>query len=82
MIEVSHLSKSFYGKKVLVDISLSVDRHEALCIIGSMGSGKSTLLRCIAGLEFPEQGTVLIDGKPLMKTRREDIIRLEWFFRM
>ena len=70
MIEVSHISKFFHGKKVLDNISLSVDNHEALCIIGSMGSGKSTLLRCIAGLELSEQGTVLIDGKPLMKNTK------------
>ena len=63
MIEVSHISKSFRGKKALDDVSLSVGRQETVCIIGSMGSGKSTLLRCIAGLEFPESGSVRIDGR-------------------
>lgn len=65
MIEISHISKSFHGKKALDDVSLTVNRHEAVCIIGSMGSGKSTLMRCMAGLESPEQGTVTIDGKRL-----------------
>lgn len=65
MIEVSHISKSFHGKKALDDVSLTVGQHEAICIIGPMGSGKSTLLRCMAGLESPEQGTVSIDGKLL-----------------
>ena len=63
MIEVSHISKFFNGKKVLDDVSLSVGKCETLCIIGSMGSGKSTLLRCIAGLEFPESGSISIDGR-------------------
>ena len=63
MIEVSHISKSFRGKKALDDVSLSVGRQETVCIIGLMGSGKSTLLRCIAGLEFPESGSVRIDGR-------------------
>ena len=66
MIEVSHISKFFNGKKVLDDVSLSVGRCETLCIIGSIGSGKSTLLRCIAGLERPECGTICFDGRPLM----------------
>ena len=63
MIEVSHISKSFNGKKVLDDVSFSVGQRETVCIIGSMGSGKSTLLRCIAGLEFPESGRVCVDGR-------------------
>ena len=66
MIEVSHISKFFNGKKVLDDVSLSVGKCETLCIIGSIGSGKSTLLRCIAGLERPECGTICFDGRPLI----------------
>ena len=66
MIEVSHISKFFKGKKVLDDVSLSVGKCETLCIIGSTGSGKSTLLRCIAGLERPECGTICFDGRPLI----------------
>lgn len=66
MIEVSHISKFFNGKKVLDDVSLSVGKCETLCIIGSIGSGKSTLLRCIAELERPECGTICFDGRPLM----------------
>ena len=65
MIEVSHISKSYKGKKILDDVSLSLGEHETMCIIGSMGSGKSTLLRCIAGLEYPEEGEIYIAGSPL-----------------
>ena len=65
MIEVSHISKSFNGKKALDNVSLSVGPRETVCIIGSMGSGKSTLLRCIAGLEYPESGSIRIDGRSI-----------------
>ena len=65
MIEVSHISKSFNGKKALDDVSLSVGPCETVCIIGSMGSGKSTLLRCIAGLEYPESGSIRVDGRSI-----------------
>ena len=70
MIEISHISKSFNGKKVLDDISLTIGQKETIFIIGSTGSGKSTLLRCMAGLEFPEEGKILIDSKPLTKANR------------
>ena len=67
MIEVLHITKSFHGKKALDDVSLRLGKNETVCVIGSMGSGKSTLLRCMAGLEFPEQGTVCIGGQLLTK---------------
>ena len=67
MIEVSHITKSYNGKKALDDVSLRLSNHETICIIGSMGSGKSTLLRCMAGLEFPEQGTITLDSRPLVQ---------------
>ena len=65
MIEVAHISKFYNGKKALDDVSFRLGKRETMCIIGSMGSGKSTLLRCIAGLEYPEQGVIYIDGCPL-----------------
>ena len=64
MIEVSHITKSYHGKKALDDVSFCLGKNETVCIIGSMGSGKSTLLRCMAGLEFPEQGTITLVGQP------------------
>lgn len=51
MIEFLHISKSFQGKEILHDVSLSVEEHQTVCIIGESGCGKTTLLRCIAGLE-------------------------------
>ena len=51
MIEFSHLHKSFQGKEVLHDISLSLKERQTVCIIGPSGCGKTTLLRCMAGLE-------------------------------
>ena len=67
MIEVSHITKSYHGKKTLDDVSFCLGKHETVCIIGSMGSGKSTLLRCMAGLDFPEQGKITLDGHSLVQ---------------
>ena len=65
MIEVSHITKSYHGKKALDNVSFRLGKNETVCIIGSMGSGKSSLLRCMAGLDFPEHGTITIDGRLL-----------------
>jgi polar amino acid transport system ATP-binding protein len=43
-----------------------VQRGEVIAIIGKSGSGKSTLLRCINGLETSSDGTLTVDGKPLL----------------
>ena len=80
MIEVTHITKSFKGKKALDSVSLRVGSNETVCIIGSMGSGKSTLLRCIAGLEYPEQGMVTIDGNPLNQKSKGGYNRIGMVF--
>ena len=64
MVEVSNIKKTFGDRVVLDGLSLIIEEHETLCVIGSTGCGKSTLLRCIAGLENPESGSVTINGEP------------------
>jgi len=49
----------------LEDVSLNVREGEFVCLVGPSGCGKSTLLNIIAGLEMPDQGQVLADGKPV-----------------
>lgn len=76
MIEVSHINKSFGDRQVLKDVSLNIDSHEAVCVIGAMGSGKSTLIRCIAGLETLDSGTILLDGSPCKPLGKRDANRM------
>lgn len=59
MLTISHLFKSFGGKAVLEDVSLTLSPQEALCLMAPSGRGKTTLLRCIAGLEKPDSGAVV-----------------------
>jgi len=49
--------------QVLNSVSLSIAEGEFLCILGASGCGKSTLLNLIAGLELPDSGAVLVNGK-------------------
>ena len=63
LFEMKHIKKSFGALDVLRDISLEVDQGEVLSIIGPSGSGKSTLLRCATGLETPDDGEIIKNGK-------------------
>ncbi|MBO7193043.1 MAG: amino acid ABC transporter ATP-binding protein [Bacteroidaceae bacterium] len=64
MVEVSELKKTFGGRTVLNGISFTLGEHDTLCVVGPTGCGKSTLLRCVAGLEEPDSGSVVINGEP------------------
>lgn len=63
LFEMKHIKKSFGALDVLRDISLEVEKGEVLSIIGPSGSGKSTLLRCATGLEIPDGGKIIKNGK-------------------
>ena len=65
VLEVNHLEKHFGGTRVLNDISFSLEKGQALSIIGSSGSGKTTLLRCLNFLETPNGGTITVNGETL-----------------
>lgn len=62
MIELKHIDKSFGGRPILKDVSISVEGHNAVCIIGPVACGKTTLLRCMAGLEDVDSGSISING--------------------
>jgi sulfate transport system ATP-binding protein len=62
-IEVRHVSKTFGKFRSLDDVSFSVASGELVALLGPSGSGKTTLLRIIAGLEFADSGTVLLEDE-------------------
>lgn len=61
-IQVKNLVKEFDNKKVIDDISFSVNDGEILAIVGFSGSGKSTVLKLISGLITPDSGDILTTG--------------------
>lgn len=71
MIELKHITKHFNHKNrkvtALDDVSLTVPEGKIFGVIGASGAGKSTLIRCVNLLERPSSGTVIVDGKALMK---------------
>lgn len=62
-LEIDNVTKSFAGNHVLKGVSLNVERHEVVCLIGASGSGKSTLLRCVNQLEQVNGGEIRIEGE-------------------
>lgn len=74
---VDGAGKSFGRVTALRDISLKVEPGEAIAVAGRSGSGKSTLLSLIGGLEQPDSGQVLIDGKAIWKERHPAHARRE-----
>jgi multiple sugar transport system ATP-binding protein len=72
-LELRSLRKEYPGETIAVDdISLSLPRGELLVLVGPSGCGKSTTLRCIAGLEEPTAGEILIGGESVTGSRPED----------
>jgi putative ABC transport system ATP-binding protein len=65
MLQLVHLSKSFGDTAVFSGVSLRLRAGEFVALLGESGVGKSTLLNCIAGLETPDHGQVLINGTDL-----------------
>ena len=65
VLEIKNLKKSFDGNGVLDGVSLAMGDGEVVVVIGPSGCGKSTLLRCVNGLETPDTGEILLDGKPI-----------------
>ena len=65
-IEVQNLFKRFKKVVAVNHIQLAVNQGEMLTLLGPSGCGKTTTLRCIAGLERPDEGDIVIDGKPML----------------
>jgi len=62
-IIINNVSKQFGSFAALSNINLDIPNGKLVALLGPSGSGKSTLLRAIAGLENPDQGQILIQGK-------------------
>ena len=69
LIEATDVRKSYGDKLVLADVSLSLEAHDVVCLIGSSGSGKSTLLRCLNLLEDIDDGVIEFEGREISDPR-------------
>jgi iron(III) transport system ATP-binding protein len=64
-LAVRDLVKRFGNREVIAGVSLEVKAAEVVCLLGPSGCGKTTLLRLIAGMETPDAGAILMDGREI-----------------
>src|SRR5689334_5221589 len=81
-LAIESVSKTFKGGRsgdvhALDQVSLKVGEGEFVCLVGASGCGKSTLLNIIAGLEKPDSGAVMADGKPIVGPGRERLVMFQ-----
>ncbi|MBN36481.1 MAG: Fe3+/spermidine/putrescine ABC transporter ATP-binding protein [Rhodospirillaceae bacterium] len=66
ILELSNITKTFRGGVVAVDdVSLDISEGEFLTMLGPSGCGKTTTLRMIGGFDYPDSGSILLDGKDI-----------------
>lgn len=85
MLKITHLHKTFFPntpneKKALRGVNLTLEEGDFVTVIGSNGSGKSTLMNCIAGVFYPDEGHILIDGVDV--TRMPEHVRAKYIGRV
>ena len=80
-LAIDNVSKSFKSATGIVQaldrVSMQVGEGEFICLVGASGCGKTTLLNMIAGLEKPDNGTVMADGKPVSAPGRERLVMFQ-----
>jgi ABC-2 type transport system ATP-binding protein len=64
ILELKGLKKYFATQKAVDDISFSVARGQIFGLLGPNGAGKTTLIRMITGIFYPDEGQIILDGKP------------------
>lgn len=74
ILEMTGISKSFYGVQVLKDAQLHVRPGEVHVLLGENGAGKSTLIKILSGAYRREEGEILLDGEVLDKTTPKEIL--------
>ena len=71
---VKYFSHDSHKLKALGGVNLKIESGDFVCLVGPSGCGKSTFLRIVAGLEKPDDGQIIFDGRPVSETGPERIM--------
>ncbi|HMM10392.1 MAG TPA: sulfate/molybdate ABC transporter ATP-binding protein [Paracoccus solventivorans] len=71
-IEIADLTRRFDRTEVLRGINLAIAEGELVALLGPSGSGKTTLLKIIAGLDWPDTGSLMVNGQDWLAKRAQD----------
>jgi simple sugar transport system ATP-binding protein len=66
LLVMEDISKAFPGVQALENVSLSLSQGEILCLVGENGAGKSTLMKVLTGVDKPDSGRILLQGKEIL----------------
>lgn len=77
IVEMRNVSK-IYGEKdskilALHNVNLEIERGSVVAVVGASGSGKSTLLNVIGGVDYPSDGTIIVDGKEITRYNDDEL---------
>ena len=75
-LEIRGLTKCYNGRRVVDDVSFSVEKGTVFGLLGHNGAGKSTTIEMILGLKKPEKGTALVFGKEVAKHKKESFEKI------
>ena len=75
LLDVAGIELSYGRMPVLFGVSLHVEEHESVALLGTNGAGKSSLLRAVVGLERPSAGRVTFRGEDITGLRADEIVR-------
>ena len=68
VLQAEKITKSYNGRTIIQDISITLERGELVCLLGVSGAGKTTLFHVLSGLEPPNCGRVLLEGEDVTST--------------
>ena len=71
-LELKNISKKFGDKYANKNVSLTLHHGEILAILGENGSGKTSMVNMVAGIYYPDEGEIFVDGKPAVITSPKD----------
>src|SRR5512147_2766853 len=65
ILSMEGISKAFPGVQALDNVSLTLRKGEILCLVGENGAGKSTLMKVLTGVDRPDSGRIMFDGREI-----------------
>jgi branched-chain amino acid transport system ATP-binding protein len=76
LLEVSGLNSYYGDSHILFDVSLNVEKHEVVALLGRNGAGKSTTFKSLMGVVKPRTGSIKLDGVEIAGKKAHDIARI------
>ncbi len=76
MIEFDDISITLGGRRILTDVSISINEGEIFCIVGKSGVGKSVMIKQLVGLLYPDQGAIRFEGEDVTRMNEARLTEL------